>query len=672
LTDQVLPPPVEPEPEGPAPSEAASWRLLFTGGPRIGWVFRDRRELVPAYTEPKPGPETIQARAAARATAADTRFRRAWKWAGKPSIGLVLLLVVLAGCARVVGGGGTSSLLTLITALVLGAPGLAYTGWCWLERDKARDISPEQEYQRAVADWEQHAASHASTQFARLAGQPEWGSVNVPPRRTDVFGGTLPGWHALVAVHGASLLSGRPLLIADLTGMQAAAPLLSLAREAGIGTTTWELPRDLGRSGILGDLPADRLAVAVAEALHAGAPGGARAERAADTELLRQLAYVLTPAGVTMPRLAAAVRTALGRKDEILLTAAERDEINGTLFPPGGTREQAAPGLARLNAVLPRLASQAADAWPSPPARCTCLSLDSAPRDAGTEILAALAVQWITYTASATAADTFPAVIIAGADTITTAHAEALADACELRGIPLTLLFRHLRDDTAGMLGGAATTAFMRLGNHHEAEQAAGYLGRHHTYQMSSFTATRGGSTTNTTGGGQGYSTSESTGESKNRGRQDTGFFGTGGTSSGGRSRTTGTSTSENRSENWSSADGTNWSKATGLQRVYEYRVEPEVLQNLPEQALLLADRTPGSLRLRAVECDPAIITLPGASTIPLPPPPAMTQGGPPAVNSTNTAARPLSPASNPNASEWPQPDATDAVPTWPPGSQHP
>ena len=38
--------------------------------------------------------------------------------------------------------------------------------------------------------------------------------------------------------------------------------------------------------------------------------------------------------------------------------------------------------------------------------------------------------------------------------------------------MPLTLLFRHLRDDATALLGGGAT-AFMRLGNHQEAEQAA-------------------------------------------------------------------------------------------------------------------------------------------------------------------------------------------------------
>jgi hypothetical protein len=660
LSDQVHPPPTGP---GPASAGTDPWRLLFTGGPRLGWVFRDRRELIPAYPEPKPGPQAIQAAAAARVTAADARFRRAWKWAGKPSIALALILVLLAACSRTAGG-GFSPLLALITIVVLCTPGLGWTAWCWLQRDQARDIPPEQEYQQAFTGWEQRASQYADSELARLARVPEWGSVTVPARRTDIFGGTLGGWQGLLAVHGASLLAGRPLLIADLTGQHPAAPLLSLARHAGIPAVTWQLPADLGRSGLLDQLPPDQLAAAVAEALHAGAPGGARAERAADAAILRQLAEALAPAGVTMPRLAAAVRAAIGHPAGPLLSPAEQETITGTVFPPGGAREQAGPGLARLDAVLPGLASRTADGWPAAPARCTCLALEAAPRSADAEILAALLIQWLTVQVSS-ATGTIPAIIIAGAGEITTPHLERLADACELRGVPLTLLFRHLRADAAAMLGGAAATAFMQLGNHHEAEQAAGYLGRHHTYQMSSFTATRGGTQTRTTGGSTSDSTSESASDARNKGWHSDGFFGTGGTRSGGRAKTTSTSTSQNWSQNWSDAGGTNWSAAQGVQRVYEYRVEPAVLQDLPEQALLLADRTPGALRLRAVECDPSIITLPGASTSPLPPPPAL----PSAVSGPATTGQALGPASDPTWPGWPPASADGPLSAWPSGN---
>ena len=123
-------------------------------------------------------------------------------------------------------------------------------------------------------------------------------------------------------------------------------------------------------------------------------------------------------------------------------------------------------------------------------------------------MLAALAIQWLTVQVSASPASA-PAAIVAGADEITRPHLERLSDACERRGVPLTLMFRHLREDSLQLLGGG-TAAFMRLGNHAEAEQAASYIGRRHTFVLSQRTVTRGGSHTATRG------TSDSHGTGKN------------------------------------------------------------------------------------------------------------------------------------------------------------
>jgi hypothetical protein len=177
---------------------------------------------------------------------------------------------------------------------------------------------------------------------------------------------------------------------------------------------------------------------------------------------------------------------------------------------------------------------------------------------------------------------------------------------------------------------GGGTTAFMRLGNHTEAEQAAAYLGRRHSFAVSSYTVTQGGNQTSTYGGSEGYGDGDSDSRARTRGWQGSGIPGFHDSSSGGRTRTSGTSTSRNWSTSWSGADGTNWSDAHARQRVYEYVIEPMALQNLPEYALLLADRSGGSLKMRAVECDPAIIGLPGASTTPLPPPGSLIHSGRP------------------------------------------
>ena len=82
---------------GPAPTGR---QLLFTPGPRLGWVFRDRREIALPYSEPRPNPQVIQAQAAARAAGAEQSWARAWRWAGKPSIALAVILVLLAGCQK--------------------------------------------------------------------------------------------------------------------------------------------------------------------------------------------------------------------------------------------------------------------------------------------------------------------------------------------------------------------------------------------------------------------------------------------------------------------------------------------------------------------------------------------------------------------------------------------
>jgi len=571
---------------GPAPP--AGQDLLFTPGPRLGWVFRDRRELAAPYPEPEPSPHAVHAQAAARMATAERAWQRTWKWVGKPSIGLALLLVVLAGCARSVSGNFSLGL-TAVTLLVLCGPGFAWTGWQWLRREQARDVTPEQEYQQAMADWDQRATDHESAELARLAGQPEWGSVIIPPRRTDVFGGTLAGWQALLTVHGASLLASRPVLAIDLTGQHAAVMLTAAAQRMGIPAAVYRLPHDLGRCGMLGELSPAQLADAIAEALHAGLPGGARIDRTIDTRVLQQLAGTLAERGVTPQRLAAAVRATLGHAiPSGILSAGELELLAGELFP-AGYREQIGASLVRLDAVLAEVAAYASDGWPAQPERYTCLTLDGGPRTAAGETLTALIAHWLTVQVSGAAQEP-PAVLVAGADEIARRHLERLAETCELRGAPVTLLFRHLREDATSMIGGG-TTAFMRLGNHTEAGQAAAYLGRRHTFVV----------------------------------------------------------------------------------RGCEYAVEPTALQNLPDCALLLADRADGSLRLHAVECDPAIITLPGASTAPLPPPASLSYGGmPPAVADAMNPAGPAIDVSGQYPAEWQDPPAGEPEPDWPPDEQPP
>jgi len=87
-----------------------------------------------------------------------------------------------------------------------------------------------------------------------------------------VYGGTLAGWRSLLTVHGASILAGQPLLVADLSGQLPSGQLAELARQAGLPTATYLLPGDLGRSGLLARLTPAQFGDALTEAIHAGGP----------------------------------------------------------------------------------------------------------------------------------------------------------------------------------------------------------------------------------------------------------------------------------------------------------------------------------------------------------------------------------------------------------------
>jgi hypothetical protein len=618
-------------------------RLLFTPGARLGWVFRDRRALVAPYPEPPPDPEIVRRQCAVRAAAAERSYQLARAWVARPALMLAITTGVLAGCAKAVSPGSDVAG-TFLIALLVGASGVAFAWWRRTQRDQAA-VDPGWVFEQARRDWAGRAAAHQESSLAQLATVPEWGSADPPARRTDVFGGNLEGWRSLLAVHGTSILAAQPLLVADLSGQNAAATLAGFARQAGVPGAEYSLPGDLGRCGLLARLTAGQLADALAEAIHAGAPGGARADRAVDVRVLEQVIAVLKPGGVTPVRLAAAVQVALGHPAVGgLLADTEAGLIRGTLFPDG-YRGQITANLIRLDAFLADLAVHAgsAPAGVPAPAWYTCLAVEPGARTARAEVLTALVIQWLTVQVTSVNAST-PAVIIAGADEITRAHLERLSDACERRGVHLTLLFRHLRDESVGMMGGGSV-AFMRLGNHHEAEQAASFLGRQHRFVLSGFTATYGMNQSRADSLGYSHGTSQSRGQSDTQSRTDDLLLDPAMSGSRTTSRDRSVNQGWNSSASWT--EGTSWSDAASVQRVYEYIVEPGVLQNLPENALLVAGH--GGIGLRAVECHPAIITMPGVSTRPFGPLPERGQapvGGVP---------------------EWPQIQPRQHQPQWTP-----
>jgi len=99
------------------------------------------------------------------------------------------------------------------------------------------------------------------------------------------------------------------------------------------GAAQYDLPADLGRGGLLASLSPSQFADVLTEAIHAGAPGGARTDRAVDVRVLEQLTAALS-GWITPARLAAATQAALGHPvPPGLLSPQEEAILAGGLFP---------------------------------------------------------------------------------------------------------------------------------------------------------------------------------------------------------------------------------------------------------------------------------------------------------------------------------------------------
>jgi hypothetical protein len=85
------------EPSALAEPALTPEQILFSPGPRIGWIYRSHRDLIPAFPEPAPDATSIREQAAARVAGEQRRWERARKWALRPSLMVVAVLVALAG-----------------------------------------------------------------------------------------------------------------------------------------------------------------------------------------------------------------------------------------------------------------------------------------------------------------------------------------------------------------------------------------------------------------------------------------------------------------------------------------------------------------------------------------------------------------------------------------------
>ncbi|WUI01973.1 hypothetical protein OHR68_09225 [Spirillospora sp. NBC_00431] len=656
---------------------------LFTPEPRLGWVFRDRWWFLRPFPEVPPHQRTLPDYLARRVTQTERLALRHRTRTLPLGLGVGALLAVLAAIVAAVSTLPSAvPLVFLLLAAIVAAPGVVLTAWAVRQRRSARDayeLARRQNatgYEDEARQWQARRQAHESAERARLDGLPEWGAAPRPAHRLDVFGGTLWAWEALLTTYGTSTLAVQPLLVLDLSREVVCRELIELAQAAGTEVDAQLLPSRQPSSSLLTDMSPQDLVDAIVESMHGGTPETARAERSMDDRILTKVCDALG-GDLTLGRIAAALRALMGEPDDgDALTPEERRHIASELFTVE-YRRQAHANLSRIESYVHPLENLGTEPVRAGAGYLTCIALDSQARNVRSELLTDLIVQWVTHRITASD-DSTPALVVAGADELARRHLERLSDACERRGVPLTLLFRRLRETSAEMIGGGAV-GFMRLGNHEDAARAADFIGRDHRFVLSQITKNIGGneshtstrtegeadsetlSTSRTTGTSSNWGTSRSSGASYSGGElfgmfPDRSTSHQRGSNQGGATSTsdtegTATSTSRNWSAAYAYAEGTNWSDADTTQRVYEYAVEPVTLQRLPDHALLLVESAPGGGRtLTAVECDPSIITLDRVTTGPLPePPPAPRR---PAIPAPNTRTEPA-PWAEPSAPQW-------------------
>nr|WP_221380448.1 hypothetical protein [Actinoplanes polyasparticus] len=575
---------------------------LATEGERLGWIFNDRNLYRRKFMEPPPQPAPIPPEL-------QERLDRAQRGVVKRvliSLGVGFGLTVLIGCCggvltRDAEGARTLVLFLAGISALGGVAGAILAGIApSLARKSVAEAQSQAQaaYATEHASWDSRRQWHDQQQQHAVDARPEWSAASPSPgtRRVDIVGGTSYGWEAVLTVFGGSLLATRGrMVLADFTGEALSGELMQLALGTGRSVREVVLPADLASFDLVAGLAPEELVDGLVEAMYGDAgSGGNRAERSQDALLLNQIAGILAPS-LTMGRLLAALRALSGQ--DAPLSDGERDQL-GRLRPEESR-------LRRIEAFLHPLEAMGSAPATTPPADLTCLVAEGGGGRAQHELLKDLLVQWLGHQVRR---ETTPigSLVLLGADEIDHRAIERLSTLCERRGIRLVLFFSHLRAESLRTIGGGEV-ALMRLGNHQEAAQAAEFVGRGHKFVLSQLTRTLGGEETHTL--------ADTVGESETKG----GAKGERASRHGLRRYT---STNWSKTRNWSqtesTAKGTNWSEAASAQRVYEYVLEPRVLQDLPEYAMILVKSEGRGSVVQAVEVDPAIVTLPRVSMSPV------------------------------------------------------
>lgn len=518
--------------------------------------------------------------------------------------------------------------LAVLTAVVVGKAWLGLVRWLTSVVSSSWRLSYQRHEQQA-REWDARREQFENNETSRLASISDWITARLPRSvtRVSVVGDNTYGCEALLTVMCASILaSGGSTTVLDLTGDIVVGELVEGAREAGYRVAFRLLPTELADVDLLAGMADKQVVQLLVEARHGGQEKADLGVRGVDEGLLTTTIAVLSPGGLSMGRIAAALRVAMHARardtDETLLSLAERSALRRAFSDE--YRRQVLANLRDLEAMANPLSAMGTGDVSPLEGQLRVLSMSSEWTSAKTDFLSDLLVGW----AAQQVIDNplaVPTLVVTAADRLAARHLDRLSDLCERRGVRLVAMFRKFEETTARMTG-RGEIAFMRLNDPQQATRAADYIGREYKFTVSQTCTTVGGQDTHSIANNVSYT--DSSGETRGRG---TNHSRTRGDNSGASwnskvpktsntSRTKGWSESDTRSWNRTRSWGTtvsdattkSWSDSETRQRVHEHRVDPEVIKNLPDYAMLLVESTsdgsPKSIRL--VELNPEIAML--------------------------------------------------------------
>jgi hypothetical protein len=399
-----------------------------------------------------PEPERLSPDWAAVQRREESQLNRPLKAAFVVAVVLGLVLVVLGSA------GSLGALLTGlgVTCCALVAAVSGYALWqgeralrSRMADERARiGRAREAQESRLFAGQAEHAAQLGEWQARRAAyeRQKRWYAVRVPPEahRTDIAGGTLSGWSAMLTTAAAGqLAAGGEITVLDLTGAAVALDLLSVARARGTDPLVWVLPGDLPQLDLTGGLSREALAdLWSAVATAAGEPGPAGNPSLDRARVLEARLRELATAGTGLAPLS---------RGGLRVIALDR----------------------RVGAASSRML--------------------------GTYLTVAL-THLLPGARSGTAGP--HTLFVLGADKLRGDTLDRLSDACQRSATGLVLAYQGIPAHVRPRLGsGNAVVAFMRLAGAADARVAGEELGAGHRLALSQLTETIGGLASDTAGG---------------------------------------------------------------------------------------------------------------------------------------------------------------------------